>query len=309
MGSKEIAFVFAGQGAQYPGMGQSIYEASPAARTLMDRAERIRPGTLMQCFLGDQEELNQTINTQPCLFLVDFACAVAAQEAGFEPARCAGFSLGELAAAAFSGALRFDEAFKLVIKRAALMQKAAEKNPGKMAAVLRLSAEQVEALAREFNQVYPVNYNCPGQTVVACAEAEFDAFCAKVQELRGRAVPLAVSGAFHSPFMRQASEGLAEYLSGVKINSCAIPLYSNVTGKPYAGDYRQLLSAQVQSPVLWQKTMENMRMARATIFVELGAGTTLSGFIKKTIDDAIVYNVADADSLARLQAARSEGIL
>ncbi len=299
----KIAYVFAGQGAQYVGMGQSLYEASPAARAVLDRAEAIRPGTLQQCFEGPMEALSTTINTQPCLFAVDLACAAAADEAGYKADFAAGFSLGEVAAAAYCGYMDFDEAFRLVMKRAELMQAAADQNPGKMAAILRLTADQVIELASQFDGVYPVNFNCPGQTVVACKEASFDAFCAKVAELRGRAMPLKVSGAFHSPFMDAASEGLNAYLVGRGLAPAArVPLYANLTGEPYPNDWQSTLAAQVNHPVRWEQTVRNLAQAGATAFIEVGAGTTLSGLIKKTLEVTAAYNVQDTESLDALKA-------
>lgn len=304
----KIAFVFAGQGAQHPGMGRSIYEASASAREVMDRAEAIRPGTLSMCFSGGAQELAQTVNTQPCVFLVDVACALAVVEAGFEASMCAGFSLGELAALCFGGVLDFESAFRLVIRRAELMQAAAQANPGRMAAILRLSAERVVELAARFERVYPVNFNCPGQTVVACSETDYGLFVEAVAAERGRAVPLDVSGAFHSPFMASASDGLRAALAGVELSPPSIPVYANLTAMPYDGDLAGTLANQVKSPVLWERTVLNMRAAGAQAFVELGAGTTLSGLIRKTLGDAAVYSVQDMDGLAALKAARAEGI-
>lgn len=296
----KIAFVFAGQGAQYPGMGKSLYEGSKAARKAMDAAEALRPGTLGQCFNGTVEALSLTINTQPCLFLVDYAAAVAAVEAGVAPDMCAGFSLGEVAAAAFAGMLAFEDAFRLVMERARLMQAAAEQNPGRMVAVLRLTAEQVIDIAASMGGAYPVNFNCPGQTVVALEDCAHDEFVSKVTALRGRAMPLKVSGAFHSPFMNEASGKLLAYLEGVTLSAPGIPLYANLTAEPYSGELKQTLARQVNSPVLWQRTVEHMVGAGADTFVEVGAGTTLSGLIRK-IDGALnVYNVQDYQDIESL---------
>ena len=139
----KVAFVFAGQGAQYPGLGRDLYEKFPTARAVFDRAEQLRPGTINMCFAGDKAELSTTINTQPCLFAMDYACARVAMEAGATPDMCAGFSLGEVAATAFCGMLDFDTAFRLVMKRAEFMQDCAEKHPGLMYAVLKLTGDAV----------------------------------------------------------------------------------------------------------------------------------------------------------------------
>ena len=170
----KIAFVFSGQGAQAPGMGKELYDCSPAAKAVFDLADSIRPGTSQQCFEGTQEELNVTINTQPCLFACDLAAAKAAQERGIQPDCAAGFSLGEAAAVAFSGMLTEAEAFSMVCKRAELMNEAAQKNPGAMAAVMKLSPQQVETLCGPIENAWPVNYNSPKQTVVAASADTID---------------------------------------------------------------------------------------------------------------------------------------
>ena len=167
----KIAFVFAGQGAQYSGMGQSLREASPAARAVFDVADTLRPGTSAQCFAAPVEELSITENTQPCLYCVDLAAAKALEEAGVIPDYAAGFSLGEIAALSFAGVFSPEEGFGFVCRRGRAMQKAGEENPGAMAAVLKLSNEQVEQLCAGFEKVWPVNYNCPGQLVCAGEKA------------------------------------------------------------------------------------------------------------------------------------------
>lgn len=307
MGS--IAFVFAGQGAQYPGMGKELYGFSPAARAVFDRTEKIRPGTLEMCFEGSAEELSQTINTQPCLFAMDMACAQAAVEAGAAPACCAGFSLGEVAAACFSGVMDFDQAFRFVMRRAEEMQACSERFRGAMGAVLRLTVDQVEAICREFpDSAYPVNYNCPGQTVVACTEEVYDALAARVSAEKGRIMRLNVSSAFHTPWMSAASAALAEYLTAQTLKSARIPLFSNYSAVPYDRNAAHLMSLQVSSPVLWQRTIENMAAAGADKFIELGAGKTLSGLIRKTVSDAQIMNVETPDDIIKLrEALNNEG--
>ena len=163
----KVAFVFSGQGAQYSGMGKSLYEHSAAAKNVFDTAESIRPGTKNQCFSGTLEEISITKNTQPCLFCVDLAAAEALREAGITPDMTAGFSLGEVAAVTFAGIFTTEEGFSLVTKRGEAMQAAAEQADSAMAAVLKLPNEKVEELCRMHQSVFPVNYNCPGQLVVA----------------------------------------------------------------------------------------------------------------------------------------------
>jgi len=278
----KVAFVFAGQGAQAPGMGLDLYESISSVRPYFDRAEAIRPGTLKHCFEGPAEDLTLTINAQPCLFLVDYACAVAAREIAGQPAFAAGFSLGEMAAAAFSGLLSFEDAFRLVVRRAELMQEAAQKHPGAMFAVVKLSADQVTEICRGLDETYPVNFNAPGQTVVACARGTADALVAAARAGGGRAIRLNVSGAFHSPYMRSAAEGMRSALAGAKFSAPEMPLYANLNARPYrAGEEAETMSRQISSPVRWQETVEHMIAEGARLFVEAGPGNTLSGLIQK----------------------------
>ena len=306
MSGKELfmgktAIVFSGQGAQYPGMGKELYDTSPSARAVFDMAEKIRPGTLKQCFEGTKEELAETLNTQPCVFICDLAAAEAVVEKGIKPDFTAGFSLGEIAAIAFAGMISYEDAFKLVCKRAEYMDKAARKNKGAMAAVMKLTPEKVEEICKEFGKAYPVNYNSPAQTVVAAAEDEIDLLCERVKSEKGRAVRLAVSGAFHSPFMNEAADALAEYLGTVELNDPKIPVYSNRTACPYTGNYKQLISQQVNNPVKWQTTIENMIAEGADRFIEAGVGKTLTGLIKKINADVIAVNTENKEALDALK--------
>jgi len=298
----KLAFVFAGQGAQAPGMGRDLYENFAPARQAFDRAEAIRPGTLKQCFEGPAEELTLTVNAQPCLFVTDYVCALAAREVAGQPAFCAGFSLGEMPAAAFSGLLPFEEAFRLVTKRAELMRACAEKNPGAMFAVVKLPAEKVEELCKGINEAYPVNYNCPGQTVVACALETAEALQAAARAEGGRAIRLNVSGAFHSPFMREASEAMRKALEGAPFARPDMPLYANLTARPYeAGAEADTLARQTVSPVRWQETVEHMVSQGANLFVEVGPGDTLAGLIRKIVPGADTVCVGGLEGLAALK--------
>ncbi len=304
-----LAFVFAGQGAQYPGMGQELYAQSEAARAVFDRLEAIRPGTLEMCFHGSAEDLAKTVNTQPCLFAMDSACAAAAMEAGVRADCCAGFSLGEVAAAGFAGVMALEDAFRFVVRRGEAMQVCAERISGAMGAVLRLTPEQVEDICREFpEKAYPVNYNCPGQTVVACAAEIFDALAERVTAARGRMMRLKVGGAFHTPWMAPASAELAAYLGSQAIRCPELPLYANLNAERYASNGAELLARQVCNPVRWQQTIENMAAAGVDTFVELGAGKTLSGLIRKTKPNVRVLNVEKPEDIEKLkEVASNEG--
>ena len=285
----KVAFVFSGQGAQYSGMGKSLYEHSAAAKNVFDTAESIRPGTKNQCFSGTLEEISITKNTQPCLFCVDLAAAEALREAGITPDMTAGFSL--------------------VTKRGEAMQAAAEQADSAMAAVLKLPNEKVEELCRMHQSVFPVNYNCPGQLVVAGLKTTLPDFLSDVAANGGRAVPLNVSGGFHSPFMESASARLHDVLETMDMKEPTVPVYANYTAEPYTrGTAKELLTQQVAHPVRWQQTVEKMIEAGVDTFVEVGAGKTLCGLIKKTSRAVKVYNVEDAETLsAAVQAIRAEG--
>lgn len=293
----KIAFVFSGQGAQAPGMGKELYDCSPAAKAVFDLADSIRPGTSQQCFEGTQEELNVTINTQPCLFACDLAAAKAAQERGIQPDCAAGFSLGEAAAVAFSGMLTEAETFSMVCKRAELMNEAAQKNPGAMAAVMKLSPQQVETLCGPIENAWPVNYNSPKQTVVAASADTIDQVVEAASAQRGRAVKLAVSGAFHSPLMHSAADGLREYLASVSLREERLPVYANLTAEPYGEDKKETMAAQCENPVRWQKTIENMIANGVDTFIEVGVGKTLAGLIKKINPEVMVYQIENKEGL------------
>ena len=268
----KIAFVFAGQGAQYSGMGQSLCEVSPAAQAVFDTADKLRPGTSQQCFTAPAEELSITENTQPCLYCVDLAAAKALEEAGVSPDYVAGFSLGEIAALSFAGVFAPEQGFDFVCKRGKAMQAAGEANPGAMAAVLKLSNQQVE-------------------------------------EAGGRAKLLAVSGGFHSPFMESASQTLKEVLEPLELSEAKAPVYANFNAQPYTqAAAKELLVDQVKSPVRWQETVERLCGLGVDTFIECGPGKTLCGLIRKTVKGVTVLNVQDEETLkAAVEAVKARG--
>ena len=281
-----VAFVFSGQGDQYPGMGKELFEKYPTAGGIFDLCDQIRPGTASQCFSGTAEELKETANTQPCLFAMELAAAEVLREKGIVPDAAAGFSLGEVIAAAFAGLFDHSTGFSLVCRRGQLMQAAAEKQDTAMAAVVKLPAETVEALCANHRELYPVNYNCPGQITVSGLSSEMAAFSAEVKAAGGRTLPLKVKGAFHSPFMADAAKAFAEDLAKTEMNPPAIPLYSDVTAEEYSGDPAYLLAKQIASPVRWEALVRSLIAAGVDTFIEIGPGKTLANMITK-IDPAV----------------------
>lgn len=292
-----VAFVFPGQGAQYPGMGKELAEVSPAAADIFRKADEIRPGTSQQCFSGTQEELTRTATTQPCMVAVELAAAAALTEAGVKADMAAGFSLGELSALSYTNIVDVSTSFALVCRRGQLMQEAAEAHDTSMAAVVKLTNETVEALCADFPGVYPVNYNCPGQVTVAGLKSEMSAFSAAVKAAGGRALPLKVGGGFHSPFMEEAAEKFGEALGKTEFAQPVIPMYSNLTGRPYDADPKELLKKQVCNPVRWETIIRNMIDAGADTFVEVGPGNVLQGLIKKIDPNVRCFGVSDAETL------------
>lgn len=297
----KVAFVFSGQGDQFPGMGKELAEQYPAAAEVFAMCDEIRPGTSAMCFWGTAEELRETCNTQPCLCAMELATVAVLREMGVEPDAVAGFSLGELTACAVSGALDARTAFRLVCRRGELMQQAAEKQETAMAAVVRLTQEQVEALCAEYENVYPVNFNYPGQITVAGLKTEMEAFAADVKAAGGRAIPLKVKGAFHTPFMAEASQAFARELKMAQFEKASIELYSNVTAQPYGDDVKGLLGRQMCSPVRWEEQVRNMIADGVDTFIEVGPGKTLTNMIAR-IDSGVRVMPASELSAALVEA-------
>ena len=297
-----VAFVFSGQGDQHPGMGMQLERNDAAARDVFARCDRLRPGTSRQCFSGTEAELRETVNTQPCLFAVEMAMAQALRARGLVPSCVAGFSLGELAALTYAQAMTLEDGFSLVCRRGEWMQQAAQRCPTAMAAVLRLSAQQVEEICAQVGDVYPVNYNCPGQIAVSGREERMAALESAVKAAGGRAVPLKVRGGFHSPFMREAAEAFACELDKSALHAPALTVYSDVTGAPYPPEIAPLLSRQIAEPVRWKTVIRGMIAEGVDTFVEIGPGKTLCGLIGRIDRSVRTFAAAGYDDLDALLA-------
>ncbi len=274
-----VAFLFAGQGAQVPGMAGDVKDV-PKVKKLFDLAEGIRPGVVDKMLSGTQEELNRTLLTQPTMFLADLAYAYAKEEELGAPECALGFSVGEVPALCFAGVLSEEDAFRAIVKRAELMEAYTERVKGCMIAVVKLSPEKVEALC-DGTSAHPANYNGALQTVVACrAEAE-EAFCAKVKEAGGRAMKLRVSGMFHCPELSPEAEEFEKFLRGLQMNAPRMDVYANLTAKPYEGDFAATLARQMCSPVRFTESIAAMKARGIEEFVEVGPGKVLTGLVQR----------------------------
>ena len=279
------AYVFPGQGAQFVGMGKDLYENNAEIREMIEKANEIlgfRITDLM--FEGTEEDLRQTKVTQPAIFLHSVALAKSLGDE-FKPDMVAGHSLGEFSALVASGALSFEEGLKLVSKRAHAMQKACEKQPSTMAAVLALPDAKVEEICAGIDEVVaPANYNCPGQVVISGSIEGIDKACEQLLAAGAkRALKLKVGGAFHSPLMQPAQEELTEAIEAAKFETPKCPVYQNVDGKPHTDpeEIKANLIKQLTGAVRWTQDVEAMIADGADEFIELGPGNVLQGLVKK----------------------------
>ncbi|HKL34567.1 MAG TPA: ACP S-malonyltransferase [Tangfeifania sp.] len=278
------AYVFPGQGAQYPGMGKDLYENSADAKALFEKANELLGFNITGImFEGLAEDLKQTKVTQPAIFLHSVLLARTLND--FSPDMVAGHSLGEFSALVANGSLTFEDGLVLVSKRALAMQKACELDPSTMAAIVGLEDDVVEEVCDSIDDiVIPANYNCPGQLVISGSVAGIDKACEILTEKGARrALKLPVSGAFHSPFMEPAREELASAIESTSFNRPTCPVYQNVTAQPVTDpvEIKKNLIAQLTAPVLWTQIVENMIAAGATSFTEIGPGKVLQGLVKK----------------------------
>ncbi|MBL6448675.1 ACP S-malonyltransferase [Fulvivirga sp. 29W222] len=278
------AYVFPGQGAQFPGMGKELYENNAKAKELFERANEILGFRITDImFEGTADELKQTKVTQPAIFLHSVILAETTES--FKPDMVAGHSLGEFSALVANKTLSFEDALKLVSQRAMAMQKACEMNPSTMAAVLALDDTKVEEICEGIDEVVvPANYNCPGQLVISGTNKGIEVACERMKEAGAkRALPLPVGGAFHSPLMEPAREELAAAIRSTTFNKPICPVYQNVNAKPSmdVDEIKENLISQLTAPVKWTQSVQQMVEDGATKFVESGPGKVLQGLVKK----------------------------
>lgn len=288
------AYVFPGQGSQFPEMGKELYETNPKAKELFEKANEILSYRITDImFQGSADDLKQTKVTQPSIFLHSVINILTMEK--FTPDMVAGHSLGEFSALTAAGALSFEDGLKLVLKRALAMQKACELNPSGMAAVLNLDEVIIDNICKEIPEVVvAANYNCPGQVVISGSHAGIDIAIEKLKEAGAkRALKLPVGGAFHSPIMEPAREELAEAIMNTTFTKPICPIYQNVDGQAYSDPetIKKNLNLQLISPVMWTKTVQNMSIDGAKHFIEVGPGSVLQGLIKKISPDAITEGI------------------
>lgn len=281
----KTAYVFPGQGSQFPGMAKDLYENNAVAREMLDKANEILGFRITDImFEGTAEDLKQTRVTQPAVFLHSTVLAKCLPD--FKPDMVAGHSLGEFSALAAAGAMEFEDALKLVAIRAEAMQKACETAPGTMAAILALDTQKIEEICASCDGVVvAANYNCEGQVVISGELEAVEAACAKMKEAGAkRALILPVGGAFHSPLMEPARTELAEGIQKARFSTPVCPVYQNVTAQPSTDpdEIKANLLAQLTAPVRWTQSVRNMIADGASSFVELGPGKVLQGLVAKT---------------------------
>ncbi|OBZ14303.1 malonyl CoA-acyl carrier protein transacylase [Bacillus sp. FJAT-27264] len=300
----KIAFVFPGQGAQAVGMGKDVYDALPDSRAVFDKGDEVLEFPLSKLvFEGPDSDLKQTVNTQPALLTASVAYLEALRSLGVKPDYVAGHSLGEYSALVAAGVLSYEDAVRLVRLRGRFMEEAVPGGQGAMAAVLGAEREALAELCRSISEesglVELANVNCPGQIVVSGSQAGVEGVVQRVKEAGGkRAIPLEVSGPFHSSLMKEAADRLAAELKNITFNAPSVPVVVNVTAAPVSDpeEIRELLVRQVYSPVLWHDSVEWMISEGVDTFVEIGSGSVLTGLIRKIDKSVKLVNINSLES-------------
>lgn len=299
----KIGFLFSGQGAQTIGMGEDLFKNREECKNVFESGENLlNMDILNKMFNGDEETLKKTSIAQPAIVLTSLAAAEALKNEGIECDYSCGLSLGEYTALIHSRVISFEDGIKLVKERGRIMEEAGIKVKGKMAAVLKLKEDKVEELVnrcKEFGIIEVANYNCPGQIVIGGESDPIDKSIEIVKELGGMAIPLKVSGAFHTSLLKEASEEFYDYIEKVRFNEIDEKIYSNLKGNLYVKEdnIKNILKNHMVKPVYFEKIIRDMILKGVDIFIEIGPGKTLTSFVKKIDRKVKILNVYDIESL------------